>query len=465
MKSKNTLLIITSAVALIALLGVQTNLINNTYQLEDALFIKETDQATSNIDNLPQLDSLLNAWGDDLKDHISDYQNQRISKSEVLNRFILKANTISPVYSKIYQQELKAINFIYDVEFKKELFSVIIFINGIADTLFPLSELRENKLFGDNFNSNDAEAINASRWFTEHEFIQQKNGAFETVTYDLEVKTQNLMLIKNRNHIIFGRMTNLLILSVLIFIFVIGLLYYSIKNLINQKKISEVKTDFINNMTHELKTPLATLSIASKSLKNETIKNTPEIYLNTLQIIDRQNSRLQKLIDQVMSNSLGSQDINLNKEQIIDQIYFNNLIADFKLSVQHIDLTIHNQICKTDTILRIDKFHFTTALLNILENAVKYGHKTVIIDFKTEVVNNNYLIQIKDNGIGISEKDQMHIFEKFYRVNSGNLHNVKGLGLGMYYTKQIVAAHKGTVKINSRPDTGSTFTINIPIDL
>jgi signal transduction histidine kinase len=278
------------------------------------------------------------------------------------------------------------------------------------------------------------------------------------------VKTEQRIVIKDWKTIVVQRMSFLLIASVIIFLFVIGLLYYSIKNLITQKKTSEVKTDFINNITHELKTPLATLSIATKSLKNETIITNKEAFSSTLNIVERQSNRLQKLIDQVLTNSLSSDAIVLSKETMSDNNYFSELIQDFILAHQHSDIEIINEVCAPEVMLRIDRFHFTTALNNILENAVKYGKENTRITVKTDCKNGNYHITIGDNGIGISEKDQEHIFDKFYRVGDGNVHDVKGLGLGLYYTSQIIGAHEGRIAIQSELGTGTTFHIKIPVN-
>ena len=283
-------------------------------------------------------------------------------------------------------------------------------------------------------------------------------------TLEFLVMTRDRMNISQWERIVLGRMSGILIGSILLLLFVVGLFYYSIKNLIKQKKVADVKTDFVNNITHELKTPLATLSLASKSLKQKEILESPKAFENTLGILDRQNSRLQKLIDQVMSNSLGSEELVLNKEQIIDNNYFKNIIDDFSLSVQSQTLNIQTQIEPKEVILRIDTILFTTALFNILENAVKYGKESVEIKISTRLLNDHYEIEVSDNGIGISEKNQKYIFDKFYRVASGNIHNVKGLGLGLFYTKQVVDAHDGNIQMKSQANKGTTFTITIPVN-
>lgn len=246
-----------------------------------------------------------------------------------------------------------------------------------------------------------------------------------------------------------------LFLSLFSILTLITLFAIAIKALIKQKKVSDVKTDFINNITHELKTPLTTLGISIKILERKDIRDN-EIQFNTiLHTISRQNNRLQNLIDQVMSNSLGENEIELQKEAIDSEIFLNAIIGDFKISNPKINLIADFNTAKTNLLL--DQFHLTTAIQNVLENAVKYGSTTITI--KTELIQNQFNISIKDDGIGISKNKHSLLFDKFYRVEQGNLHNTKGLGLGLYYVNQIIKAHQGSIAVISDLEKGAVFTI------
>ncbi|QHI37201.1 Alkaline phosphatase synthesis sensor protein PhoR [Kordia antarctica] len=464
MKNKITILIIASIATLIALSGIQAYLIENAYQLKKKSFIQETDNAISDIDNHPELDSLVDILGDDLRTNLGDYENKRITKAEVIGRLKMKGDSINAAYMERYNKELRAIDLGYKIRYKRQLTSIIVFNRKENDTIFSSSKRKGLVILGEDFQNEDSHVIKSARTFTEFDFIIQENDSVFTNTFDVELKTKDVILITDWKSIVFRRMASLMIFSVLLFLFVVGLFYYSIKTLINQKKITEIKTDFINNITHELKTPLATLSVASKSLKNAEIRNSAEAFDNTLNIVDRQNTRLQKLIDQVLTNSLSAKEIVLSKDVVTDNEYFNDLISDFKLSTQQPALSIINKVCSQEVLLRIDTFHFTTALFNILENAVKYGTDETEITIETSLKSNEYCIKISDNGEGISIKDQSQIFDKFYRVSHGNVHNVKGLGLGLYYTSQIVNAHQGKITVQSELQQGTTFTITIPIN-
>lgn len=464
MKNKISILIIASVFGLLALSSIQAYLISNTYELKKKVFIKETDRALDGIHNKNGLDSLSSVWKEDLRNHLNDYKSNRISKDEVLNIFFKKTESLNSLHSAIYNEELKKVNLGYDVKYKQDLISIIIIEGSRLDTIYPLKNEMRTKIFGHDFNATDGHQFNITTWYTESEYIHYIDDRIITDNYDLEVKNVSYIQIQNWKHIVYRRMAVLFIGSLLLFLFVIGLLYYSIKNLVTQKKIAEIKTDFINNITHELKTPLATLSIASKSLKNDSIISNTNAFKNTLNIVDRQNERLQKLIDQVMTNSLSNDEIVLHREQVIDNEYFNNIIEDFKLSKQHNKLNITNEILQEEIILRLDKFHFATAIINILENAVKYSNNQPEVMIKSELKNGNYCLSIRDNGIGISEKNQKHLFDKFFRISDGNIHDVKGLGLGLYYTSQIIKAHEGIISLKSEVNKGSTFNIKIPIN-
>jgi len=464
MKGKFSILILISALALAALCGIQAYLINNTYQLKKAAFLDTADRAVSELSNERVLDSLYDQLiEEDLENHLVDYLNNRITKRQVVERFFRTADDLNETFLSHYKKLVEDLDLGYTLKYSYQLESIVLINYPEQDSMYRRTQGERNRMFGEPLALGDARVINTARTFDTNEYIKTEGDQIITSSYDFEVRSRQLIQVPNYKTIVLKQMWVLILGSIVLFLFVIGLLYYSIKNLITQKKIAEVKTDFINNVTHELKTPLATLGIATKSLRNEAIKNNPEAFDNTLGIVERQNSRLQKLIDQVLTNSLSAEELQLNKEQVSDNQFFNDLIFDFKTAVQRADLEVINEVYTPEVVLRIDRFHLTTAILNILENAVKYGHETVKITVATALQNGHYKITISDNGIGISEKDQKAIFEKFYRAGNSNVHNVKGLGLGLYFTHQIITAHGGTIDIQSAEGKGTTFTINLPV--
>ncbi len=466
MQQKINILIGTAIITLLGLISIQAYLIYNTYELKKDAFLNETKKVINRIDDeTASLNDIEEIWGLRLMGLLADYKYGSLSKEEFIFKLTKTADSSNAEYNRLYKEQLAKSELGYDVKYKKNIHRIILLDSVQNDTIYSLKENKPVFLVGENFEDATGYRISNARWQSNYqEESRLYGGEPRDVEFEFRVDTQDRMNISEWKRIVLGRMVTILVGSILLLLFVVGLFYYSISNLIKQKKVADVKTDFINNITHELKTPLATLAIATKSLKKQEIVEAPEAFENTLGIVERQNSRLQKLIDQVMTNSLGSEDLVLHKEQLVDDVYFKNIVSDFSLSVQSKDLNIALEIEPKEVMLRIDRFLFTTALLNILENAVKYGKETVAITVQTQLKNNQYQIDISDNGIGISEKNKEVIFDKFYRVTSGNVHNVKGLGLGLYYTKQVIDAHSGEISLQSELHKGTTFSIIIPVN-
>jgi signal transduction histidine kinase len=231
-----------------------------------------------------------------------------------------------------------------------------------------------------------------------------------------------------------------------------------------QKRLDELKTDFINNMTHEFKTPVATISLASQMLKNEKVIHNPEKILNYSNIIDEENKRLSGHIENVLQVArLDRGEFKLK----LDTLNINELLDDIadslELRIQNEQGELERHLDAQNPTVVGDVFHLTNAFYNIFDNAIKYKKDDSLKIIVTTKSNNRGIwITIEDAGIGISREDQKKIFEKFYRVPTGNIHNVKGFGLGLSYVKVIVTMHGGEIKVDSEPGKGSRFDIFIP---
>lgn len=463
MKNKIGLLIAFSIVALLALSAVQAFLIRNTYTLEEEAIITEVNDLTSQIRKSPKIDSLSKVWQNSLTAIISEYNQNEVSKSALIGRINQTADELNPSFRKSFNHGIREAEIGYEIKYKSNLNSIFITKDNRIDTIYQRNANNTIKIFGDNFENSEALNVNTSIFSSRLRVTDAADNdlPFKNVL-KFDVVSEDVVLIENQNSILFRRMASLFIISILIFLFVILLLFFSIKGLITQKKIAEIKTDFVNNITHEFKTPLATLGIAVKSLENKTILESPDFLANTIEIIKRQNIRLQGLVDEVMNNSLSSKNINLYKEEVFDGEYFRQVLGDFELSSNLSNPKIEKTLNSSEVVLRIDKFHFTTAIRNILDNALKYGKKPTQISLKTQLIENSYIIEICNNSNEIDKKKKDKIFDKFYRINSGNLHNVKGMGLGLYYTKQIIEAHKGTISVHNK-ENKVCFIIKIPI--
>jgi signal transduction histidine kinase len=253
-----------------------------------------------------------------------------------------------------------------------------------------------------------------------------------------------------------------LALSILSIIVVVIIFMITYKNLMEEKRLSNLKTDFINNMTHELKTPLSTITVAGKTLEMAQIRTNEAKILETAKIIGKQSIHLNQLINMILEISMWERtQFQLDKKTIEIEELMNDVVESFKSGGGN-DASINQKYNFDGAKIDLDVVYFTTLLNNLLSNAVKYSDKTPVIDIEGFTSENNICIKVADNGIGINKTDQKHIFDKFYRASTGNIHKFKGLGLGLYYVKKIAEAHGGDVNVSSKPGKGSIFTVTIP---
>lgn len=247
---------------------------------------------------------------------------------------------------------------------------------------------------------------------------------------------------------------------VIIAIYIASIYYMS-----QQKKISEIKTDFINNMSHEFKTPIATINIATDALNSEKVQSEPEKMKFYTSLIKQENDRMKKQVEMVLRMSkLERNALQLiRKETDIRQI-LKNSIKTVRVQVEQRGGTIKEEYLADKYIGNVDGFHLTNAFVNILDNANKYSLEKPEISVKTYNDKNDYVVEISDKGKGMSENVIKKIFEKFYREETGNIHNVKGHGLGLTYVKNIIKLHNGGIKVVSKLNKGTTFIVRIPLN-
>jgi two-component system phosphate regulon sensor histidine kinase PhoR len=249
------------------------------------------------------------------------------------------------------------------------------------------------------------------------------------------------------------------ILSILL----VGIMFMiTYRNLMEEKRLSNLKTDFINNMTHELKTPLSTITVAGKTLEMPQIRSDDAKILETAKLIGKQSVHLNQLINMILEISMWERtQFQLDKRTVDIEEIMNDVVDSFKSGGGN-NASISQKYDFRGAKVDLDVVYFTTLLNNLLSNAVKYSDKQPVIDIEGFTQDNNLYIKVSDNGIGINKIDQKHIFDKFYRASTGNIHKFKGLGLGLYYVKKIAEAHGGDVAVNSKPGKGSIFTVTLP---
>jgi two-component system, OmpR family, phosphate regulon sensor histidine kinase PhoR len=255
----------------------------------------------------------------------------------------------------------------------------------------------------------------------------------------------------------------MIVFSALFTAIIIAAFFITVKTLLNQKKMSEIKSDFINNMTHEFKTPLATISLAVDALRNDKVHSdrTKWQYFNN--IIKEENKRMNRHVETILQAALmEKQEFKLNFVPVHLHELINNVANNFQLQLQEKNSKIEYLLNAGNDMVELDEVHFSNVISNLIDNAIKYSKENLTIKIITHSTEKYVVLQIQDNGIGMSKETVKRVFEKFYRAHTGNLHNVKGFGLGMSYVKSVIDEHKGKIKVESVLGKGSTFTIEIP---
>lgn len=265
---------------------------------------------------------------------------------------------------------------------------------------------------------------------------------------------------------ILSKMTLMLVLAIILISLLIFSFYYIIQTIFRQKKLSEMKNDFINNMTHEFKTPISTISLACQTLTDDDVPKNTQLYESYIHVIEEENNRLGSMAEKILQTAIidkGSMELNPDVINMHDVV--NNAIEKIRMQVEQKDGEIFTNLEATNPVVKADKFHMTNLVFNLLDNANKYSFQKPAITVRTKNKANGLQLEITDNGIGISKANQKKIFEKLYRVPTGNIHEVKGFGLGLSYVKAILDKHNGEINIQSEINKGSTFSIFIPFQI
>lgn len=249
------------------------------------------------------------------------------------------------------------------------------------------------------------------------------------------------------------------IVLLLTFVFTIVIIF-------RQKRYSEIKNDFINNMTHELKTPIASISLASQMMNDKSLTKSPQMIAHLGGVINDESKRLRFLVEKVLQMSMYDNKTAVLKKKYTDlNEMVENIAAAFTLRVEHTGGKVYTAIEAVDSTMYVDEMHFQNVIFNLLDNAVKYAkpNEPLNVFLKTWNTEHHLCLSVRDTGMGIKKENLKKIFEKFYRVHTGNVHDVKGFGLGLAYVKKMVDLHDGEIRVDSEYGKGTTFTIRLPI--
>lgn len=366
---------------------------------------------------------------------------------QLLNEF-MKASTISSRYTEYEINERLRKSFNY---------------HGIKDTKFEFAIFNDGDVLRYEMKSKGFLKVveDTLRHFQFYYPLQAPSGSNRE---GLEPEESMLVIVPNAKNIVISQLRWMIAGAILFTLILLAAFYVTLNALIRQKKLSEIKNDFINNMTHEFKTPLATISLAVDALRNEKVLQNRQKMDYFSGIIKEENKRMNKQVETILQAALTDrQELQLNLKPIHVHNIINAALSNFNLQLQEKNGKAELQLNAKNDLINADEVHFTNLISNLIDNAVKYSNDQLQIKIATSNTNKSFIIKVEDSGIGMSKETIKRIFEKFYRAHTGNLHNVKGFGLGLSYVKTVIDAHHGKIKVESVLGRGTSFTIEMPV--
>lgn len=352
-----------------------------------------------------------------------------------------------------HQFSLSEVKEMIDVALKKEEIKKIQYEFAIIDNK------NESEMFTKDFEKIFLDSVNRKRFVFN---ISETGTAYEGLglTQRLEI------LVPDFENQVWGSLLWILIGSGLFTVIIFTAFYVTVRTLFNQKKLSEIKSDFINNMTHEFKTPLATISLAVDALRNEKVQADINKINYFSGIIKEENKRMNSQVETILQAALlEKKELQFKNKKINANIVIATVLDTYALQLSNKQGKCCLELDAQNDNIEVDELHFTNVVSNLIDNAIKYSKENLIIKVKSYNSNTKFYFEVEDNGIGMNKETAKNIFEKFYRAHTGNIHNVKGFGLGMNYVKTVITAMNGDIKVNSTLGKGSTFTVDIPLSI
>ena len=292
----------------------------------------------------------------------------------------------------------------------------------------------------------------------------EKGNAFILFQTDIYSSPEYLLIyFPHEKQFLLTELWGMLLISIILIIVIVYSFTYTITIIFRQKRLSEMKNDFINNMTHEFKTPISTISLACEALSDKELRGSGEFLDSYLSMIQEENKRLAGMAEKILQTAVIEKgQLKMNKEIIDLHEIITDVIKNLRIQVEIKDGEIIRKFTAIRSLIEGDKVHVTNLVYNLLDNANKYSPRKPFIRISTENVNNGIVMTIEDNGIGIVKNEQKKIFDKLYRVPTGNIHEVRGFGLGLNYVKAIVEEHHGKISLESDVNKGSKFRVFLP---
>lgn len=461
------------SVALISLMIIQVYWIKNTIMVKQAIFNRDVDAViTKTIYSLERIDRVMTFTK----------QKEMLSRNKLLLN-----NRPDTINQSLISNLLNFSPFLNISNINTSGFSSQRIIENLFSQSKRLSNFVENRIVIRDLDSLLKREFRNSGINTKYEFavyspnrnrlVIQKTGKypeevlrspFRYVLFPGDIFSQHDLLMvyfPNEQQFLITRLWVLLVMSFFLISAIIFSFTYVVSTVFKQKKVSEMRNDFINNMTHEFKTPISTISLACEALSDPDINQTPDLYDSYIKVISEENGRLSAMAEKILQSArLQKGDILLKIERVNIHDALNDAISKINLQIEKKGGIIHTDLDATQAVIQADRVHITNIIFNLLDNANKYTPWTPNIHITTKTMGQGILISIKDNGIGINKSNQKKVFDKLYRVPTGNIHNVKGFGLGLSYVKTIVDKHQGKITLESEIKKGSIFSIYLPFN-
>jgi len=297
-----------------------------------------------------------------------------------------------------------------------------------------------------------------------HKKLLEEGYAFNIFPRDLFMTPEYIMIyFPNKELYLYMQNWELIVISLILILIITFSFVYTIVTIFRQKKLSEMKNDFINNMTHEFKTPISTISLTCEALSDKDVMKSDKSYDNYINVISEENKRLGAMAEKILQTAIiDKRQLNLHKELIDIHSILEDVINSVQIQIDAKSGTLTKSLKARNHYISADRTHVTNVIYNLFDNAIKYSPDKPLIHISTQNATKGISIIIEDNGIGISKANQKKIFDKLYRVPTGNVHNVKGFGLGLHYVKTIIDAHGGNVDVESELKKGTKIKIYLP---
>ncbi len=438
-----------------------------------------SENKDSSIDrSIRNLDQSIEKYKDDIhtignRSFIAISGNQLIKPDTCLKISNNKTEEDNNPFLKISSREVKSI--IQNKVDNKTLFVEKIvnqILNYNEDIIQRLKTVNLKQLINDNLKDHniDIDFEYAIKSDNKRKFTSKPFKEVSTKIYSKKLFPNNLfhdndyleLYIPGRTQFIVLTMIPIVLITIILTFLIIGIVILNFIIILRQKKIGDIKNDFVNNLTHELKTPIATISLAGQMLLDKDVRATETNIDRYAKIIKQESSRLTKQVEKVLQialidkGELKLKNVKINLNQLIEKV-----CIPFILKVDRFDGELKINLPEAIIWVYADELHLSNIISNLLDNALKYKLNIPIITVSAQEIDSSIEIKVEDNGIGMSKADQLKIFDKFYRIESGNIHNIKGFGLGLSYVKKIIDLYNGNIQVKSKPNQGSTFIVNL----